>query len=181
MRVWATLTPGFAGGVASMGIGFRVFVGRFMGTGTRVGMPTHQKYAPMFSTCLKSQVKPRKGYPMQRSQPPNLWPMIGLSALAVESPFLVGMVLVQVLVLCEHCRGVWWTSWPILSGFIPSYVLGARYGGPHFFVTLGLVTLGFMAAVFFVSYRSRYWRLILAGSGLVFSVLAALTHALIAA
>ena len=118
---------------------------------------------------------------MQSSQPPKLWPMTGLSVLAVESPFLVGMVLVQVLVRCEHCRGVWWTSWPILPGAFPSYVLGARYGGPQFFVILGLVTLGFITGVLFLSYRSRHWRMILAASGLAFSLLAALTHVLIAA
>jgi hypothetical protein len=110
---------------------------------------------------------------MQSSQPPKTWPMIGLSVLAVELPFLVGMVLVQVLVRCEHCRGVWRTFWPVLSGAIPSYLLGVRFGGSQFPVTLGLVTFGFMAAVFFLSYRSRYWRLLLAVSGLIFSLLAA--------
>ena len=107
--------------------------------------------------------------------------MIGLSVLAVELPFLVGMVLAQMLVRCEHCRGVWRTFWSVLSGAVPSYILGVRFGGPQFPVTLGLVTFGFMAAVFFLSYRSRYWRLILVVSGLIFSLLAALTHALIAA
>jgi hypothetical protein len=118
---------------------------------------------------------------MQGSQPPKTWPMIGLSVLAVELPFFLGMVLVQLLVRCEHCRAVWRTFWAILSGAFPSYVFGARYGGAQFFVTLGLVTFGFMAAVFFLSFRSRYWRLVLAASGLVSSLLAVLTHALIAA
>lgn len=118
---------------------------------------------------------------MQIPQPPKTWRVFGLSALAVESPFLVGMVLVQVLVRCEHCRGVWWTSWPILPGAVPSYVLGARYGGPQLYVLLALISLGFLAAVFFLSYRNRYWRLILAASGGLFTLLAALTHALIAA
>src|SRR5204862_8288479 len=53
MRVSATPIPRFASGVPSTDIGFPVFVGRFMGTGTRVGTPIHRKYAPMFSTCSK--------------------------------------------------------------------------------------------------------------------------------
>ena len=107
--------------------------------------------------------------------------MIGLSVLAVELPFLLGMVLVQVLVQCAHCRGVWRTFWPILPGFFPSYIFGARYGAPQFFIILALVTFGFMSVVFVLSFRSRYWRLILAASGLIFSFLAVLAHALIAA
>lgn len=107
--------------------------------------------------------------------------MIGLSVLAVELPFLVAMVSAQVLVQCEHCRGVWRTFWPILPGAVPSNVLGVRFGGPQFPIMLGLVMLGFMAAVFFLSYRSSYWRLILVVSGLFFCLLAALTHGLIAA
>ena len=118
---------------------------------------------------------------MQSPQTPKTWLMIGLSILAVEMPFLAGMVLVQVVVRCEHCRGVWWMFWPVLSGAIPSYALGARFGGWQFPFTLGLVTLGFMAAVFLLSHRNRYWRLMLAVSGLIFSLLAVWTHALIAA
>src|SRR5207248_8325205 len=53
MRVSATPIPRFASGVPSTDIGFPVFVGRFMGTGTRVGTRIHPKYAPMFSTCSK--------------------------------------------------------------------------------------------------------------------------------
>lgn len=107
--------------------------------------------------------------------------MIGLSVLAAELPFFLGMLLVQVAVRCEHCQGVWRSYWPILSGAIPSYILGARFGGPQFPVVLGLVTFGFVVAVFFLSFRSKYWRLMLAASALFFSLLAALTHALIAA
>jgi hypothetical protein len=107
--------------------------------------------------------------------------MIGLSVLAVELPFLLSMVLVQVLVQCAHCRGVWRTFWPILPGFVPSYILGARYGGAQFYIIVCLVTVGFMTGVFFLSFRSRYWRFMLAASGLIFSLLAALAHALIAA
>lgn len=107
--------------------------------------------------------------------------MIGLSILTVELPFLVGMVLVQMLVRCDHCRGVWRTFWPILPGTIPSFLLGARFGRWQFPTALGLVTIGFVAAVFLLSFRSRHWRLILAASGLILSLLAALTHALIAA
>ena len=118
---------------------------------------------------------------MRSSQPPKTWPMIGLSILAVELPFLLGMVLVQVLVQCEHCRGVWGSFWPLLPGLVPSYILGARYGGAQFFMILGLVTLAFMTVVFFLSFRSSYWRFMLAASGLIFSLLAVLAHALIAA
>ena len=107
--------------------------------------------------------------------------MIGLSVLTVELPFLLSMALVQVLVQCAHCRGVWRTFWPVLPGLFPSYILGARYGGPQFFAILGLVTFGFMAVVFALSFRSRYWHFILAASGLTFSLLAVLAHALIAA
>jgi hypothetical protein len=107
--------------------------------------------------------------------------MIGLSVLAVELPFLLGMVLVQVLVRCEHCRGFWRSDWPILPGLFPSYILGARYGGTQFLIFLGLVTLAFMTVVFLLSFRNSYWRFMLAASVLIFSLLAVLTHALIAA
>lgn len=107
--------------------------------------------------------------------------MIGWSVLAVELPFLLGMGLVQVLVRCAHCRGVWLTFWPVLPGAIPSYIFGARFGGWRFPVALGLITLGFVVGVFLLSYQSRFWRFILVVSGLLFCLLAAVTHALIAA
>src|SRR4030095_12918612 len=55
MRVSGTPIRRFASGVPSADIGFRVFVGRFMGTGTRVGTPIHRRYAPMFSICSKTR------------------------------------------------------------------------------------------------------------------------------
>jgi hypothetical protein len=55
MHVWVTLTPRFAGGAPGTDIGFPIFVGRFMGTGTRVGTPIRQRYAPRYSTCLKKK------------------------------------------------------------------------------------------------------------------------------
>lgn len=106
--------------------------------------------------------------------------MIEWSVLAVELPFLLGMVLAQVLVQCGHCREVWRTSWPVLPAAFPSFVLGARFSGTQFFIILGLVTFGFMAVVFFLSFRNRYWRLMLVASGLIFPLLAVLTHTLIA-
>jgi hypothetical protein len=42
----------FGVGVRSVGIGVRVFVGRFTGIGRRVGIPIHQRFALMFSTSL---------------------------------------------------------------------------------------------------------------------------------
>src|SRR5689334_20313965 len=118
---------------------------------------------------------------MHTPPPPKTLPMIGLSVLAVELPFFIGMVTVQMLVRCEDCRAIWRTFWPILSGAFPAYFCGFRGNGWQFGVVLGLVTFAFMAGVFFLSFRSKYWRDTLTVSGLISSLLAALTHALIAA
>jgi len=47
--------PEFAIGARSTGTCLQVFRGRYMDIGTRVGMPIHQRYAPMFSICSKTQ------------------------------------------------------------------------------------------------------------------------------
>ena len=118
---------------------------------------------------------------MESPAAPKRLPLIGLSVAAVEAPFLVGMIFVQMLVHCAHCRGVWWTLWPVLPGAIPSVLLGLRVNGWRLDIVFGSVTLLFVAGVFFATFRSRYWRFTLAASALGFSVLAALTHALVAA
>src|SRR6266704_1602537 len=45
----------FANGAPDMGANFRVHPGRFTAIGRRVGMLSHQRYAPMFSICCASQ------------------------------------------------------------------------------------------------------------------------------
>jgi hypothetical protein len=55
MGVSAMPIPRFASGVPRTDIGFLVFVGRFMGTGRRVGTPTYRRYAQMFSTWSKTK------------------------------------------------------------------------------------------------------------------------------
>jgi hypothetical protein len=133
-----------------------------------------------FST-LHERVKKCRADTMQSSAIPKTLPMLGLSVLTVELPFFVGMILVQMLVPCEHCRAVWREFWPVLFGAFPSFICRFRASGSQFGVVLGLVTLVFIAGVFLLSFRSRYWRYVLAASGLISTLLAALAHALIAA
>jgi hypothetical protein len=55
MDVCETRMRPFANGAPGMSTGFRVLAGRFTATGRRAGTVIHQKYAPMFSTCFRTQ------------------------------------------------------------------------------------------------------------------------------
>src|SRR3989442_766855 len=100
--------PRFASGAPSTDISLRAFLGRSMGTGTRVGTPIHQRYAPMFSTCSKMQ--------------PTNWPRL-------EEPFhrtlarnvTIAIVVAGMVALMKHDLSVFLpvaalALWPSLGG-----------------------------------------------------------------
>jgi hypothetical protein len=115
---------------------------------------------------------------MKSNPLPPLFRAIGRSVLAIELPFLTAMLLVQVFVRCPDCRATWREYWPIMAGFAPSYLWGFRPGGWQFVATIGLVTGALVAGVFLLN---RRWKHALALGGIVATLLAILSHAIIAA
>ena len=113
--------------------------------------------------------------------------MLSLAALAVELPFFVTCVLVQLFRDCSHCRHEW-LSWPVLAGVFPWYfaafslklipkdlsIVQLKTGG-------GVFTVCVIALIFALARASTLWRQILAAALVVSTALAAMTFALIAA
>jgi hypothetical protein len=124
---------------------------------------------------------------MHHSPPPKPAAMLGLAALAVELPFLVTYLLVQVLKQCPHCRHEW-LSWPILPGAFPWFfgtfslkiiprdlsIIQVKFGWAVFTACL-------TGLIFAVSRRSALWRQLIAVGFVVSSGLAFLAFLLIAA
>jgi hypothetical protein len=124
---------------------------------------------------------------MHRSLPPKPAVLLGLAVLVVELPFLVTCLLVQMLRRCEHCRHEW-LHWPILPGVVPWHfatfslrliprdlsLLQVRLGW-------GAFTACLVAVIFVASWRSRFWRPVLAAGLVAASGLAVLTFLIIAA
>jgi hypothetical protein len=113
--------------------------------------------------------------------------MFSLAALAVELPFLLTFLLVQLLKQCPHCRHEW-LSWPILSGAFPWYfatfslkLLPRDLSLTQVKFGWGAFTVGLIAALFLACRRSTVWRQLLAGGLVLSSGLAVLAFVLIAA
>ena len=124
------------------------------------------------------------------SQQPNHEPqrtakaMIGLATLAVQLPFFIGFILVQLFVVCPHCRGIWRSYWPVLAGRVPILlgrfqILGTSPWG--FWLGSSGFTLVFIMILFALSRRSSHWRYVLGAGFLLSCLLARLAHAVIAA
>ena len=111
--------------------------------------------------------------------------MIGLATLAVQLPFFIGFILVQLFVACPHCRGVWRSYWPILPGMVPTSLLGlSRVLGTSqwgFWLGSSGFTLVFIIVLFALSRWSTYWGYVLGIGFLLSCLLARLAHAVIAA
>ena len=124
---------------------------------------------------------------MLRSPPPKSANLLSLAALAVELPFLVTFVLVQLLKQCPHCQREW-LSWPILAGAFPWYfatinlkliprdlsIFQIKFGW-------GMFTACLTALIFALSRRSTLWRVPLTVGFVVSTGLALLAFLLIAA
>ena len=124
---------------------------------------------------------------MHYSPPPKASALLGLATLAVELPFLVTCLLVQVLRSCPHCRHEW-LSWPILPGAFPWFfaaislksiprdagIVPMKCGWAVFTVCL-------IGLIFAACRQNAFWQLVLAAGVLVSSALAVVTFMLIAA
>ena len=124
---------------------------------------------------------------MHRSPPPNPVVMLSLAALAVELPFLVTCLLVQLLRNCSHCRHEW-LSWPVLAGVFPWYfatfslkLIPTDLSLVQIKAVCGVFTLCLIALAFALTKASTLWRQILAGALVVSIALAVIACALIAA
>jgi hypothetical protein len=124
---------------------------------------------------------------MHHSPPPKPAAILGLAALAVELPFLVTCLLVQVLKQCPHCRHEW-LSWPILPGAFPWYF--ATFSLKLIPRNLGVIQMKFgwavftaclIGLIFAVSRRSVFWRQLIAVGFVISAALAGLAFLLIAA
>jgi hypothetical protein len=113
--------------------------------------------------------------------------MISLAVLAVELPFLVTCLLVQLLRDCSHCRHEW-LSWPFLAGVFPWYfatfslkLIPKDLSIVQLKTGWGVITVCFIALIFTLARASTLWRQILAAALVVSSALAVMAFALIAA
>ena len=124
---------------------------------------------------------------MQRSPAPKPVVMLSLAALAVELPFLVTCVLVQLLRDCSHCRHEW-LSWPILPGVFPWYfatftlkIIPKDFSIAQLKAGWGVFTVSLIALLFALTKTSTLWRQVLAAALVVSTALAVMACALIAA
>jgi hypothetical protein len=124
---------------------------------------------------------------MQGSPPPKPAILLSLAALAIEVPFFVTCLLVQLLKNCSHCRHEW-LSWPILAGAFPSYfaAINLHMAPAHLSLNMfkfgsGAFTASLIALVFLLGLKTTLWRQLLAGALLVSTGLAVLAFLLIAA
>ncbi len=124
---------------------------------------------------------------MNHSPPPKPAILLSLAALAVELPFFVTCLLVQVLKDCPHCRHEW-LSWPILAGAFPYFFAASNLHlvPRHLSVTAGkfgwgAFTASLIALVFLVSWKSMLWRQFLAAALILSTGLAVLAFLSIAA
>lgn len=113
--------------------------------------------------------------------------MLGLAALAVELPFLVTCLLVQVQKQCPHCRHEW-LNWPILPGAFPWFfatftlrliprdlgIAPVKFGWAVFTACL-------IGLIFAMSRQSVFWRQLIAVGFVVSAGLAVMAFMLIAA
>jgi hypothetical protein len=113
--------------------------------------------------------------------------MLGLAAMAVELPFLITCLLVQLLKQCPHCRHEW-LSWPILAGTFPWYfaTFSLRFiprdlSAFQLKIGCGIFTACLIALIFALGRRTTLWRVPLGIGLVVSSTLAVLTFLLIAA
>jgi hypothetical protein len=129
----------------------------------------------------------RSGPPRDRrilfpSRPPCFLAALGWSVLAVEAPFFVGMLLMQWLGQCAHCRSSWLWGWPVFPGLGAALFSRVRLPGYcPFWVAGGGVTLGFIVVLGVLSARSVYWRYLLGAAFLLFALGAILTQLVLAA
>jgi hypothetical protein len=124
---------------------------------------------------------------MHSSPPTKPAVLFSLAALAVELPFFLTCLLVQLFKQCPHCRHEW-LSWPILSGAFPWYFATFSLKLIPRDLSLMQVKLGWVvftaciiAALFLACWRSVLWRPLLAGGLVLSSGLAVLAFLLIAA
>lgn len=103
---------------------------------------------------------------MRSSPAPHPAIILGCAALAAELPALTAFLLVR---WGPHF-GPGWANWPLLVGVFPVYhatfklhLLPRDLGMLQVQVAFGLFTILFILTVFFASWRSRFWRQILAG------------------
>lgn len=113
--------------------------------------------------------------------------MLVLATLAVELPFLVTCLLVQVLKQCPHCKHEW-LSWPILPGAFPWFfatfslkIIPRDLGNVPVKFGWAVFTACLISFIFAVSRRSVFWRQLIAAGFVVSAGLAIMAFMLIAA